>query len=73
MTKTETIISEFERFIQEYDRDIGFTNYDSEVLKGVLALLKEQNAQLKEWEKYTGFLASHGVFETTIVPIEGVD
>ena len=42
MGKTEKIISEFERFIQEYDRDIGFTSYDSEVLKGALALLKEQ-------------------------------
>lgn len=42
MEKTEKIISEFERFIQEYDRDTGFTSYDSEVLEGVLALLKEQ-------------------------------
>ena len=42
MEKTEKIISEFERFVQEYERDIGFTSYDSEVLKGVLALLKAQ-------------------------------
>lgn len=38
--KREKIIEEFERFMQEYDRDIGFTSYDSEVMKGVLALLK---------------------------------
>lgn len=44
MTKTETIISEFERFIQEYDRNIGFTSYDSEVLKGVLELLKARES-----------------------------
>lgn len=45
MEKTEKIINEFERFIQEYDRDIGFTSYDSEVLKGVLALLKAQEPE----------------------------
>ena len=61
MEKTEKIISEFERFVQEYVRDIGCTSYDSEVLEGVLELLKKQAAQLKEWEKYTSFLAVHGM------------
>lgn len=42
MEKTEKIISEFERFVQEYVRDIGFSSYDCEMLKGVLALLKAQ-------------------------------
>lgn len=40
--KREKIVQEFERFIQEYCRDIGCTSYDIEVLKGALALLKEQ-------------------------------
>jgi rubrerythrin len=40
MNKTQQIINEFERFVQEYDRDVGCTSYDSEVFKGVLALLK---------------------------------
>lgn len=40
--KREKILEEFERFMQEYDRDIGFTSYDSEVLKGVHAMLKAQ-------------------------------
>ena len=39
--KRNHIIREFERFVQEYERDVGFTSYDSEVLEGVLALLKE--------------------------------
>ena len=40
--KREKILEEFERFMQEYDRDIGFTSYDSEVIKGVHAWLKSQ-------------------------------
>lgn len=44
MDKTQQIISEFERFVQEYDRDVGCTSYDCEVLEGVLALLKAQES-----------------------------
>jgi rubrerythrin len=44
MEKTEKIISEFERFVQEYNCDVGCTSYDSEVLEGVLALLKAQES-----------------------------
>ena len=46
MEKTEKIINEFEHFIQEYDRDIGLTNHDSEVLKGALTLLKERKPRV---------------------------
>lgn len=40
MDKRDMIIREFERFVQEYS--VEYTNYDEEVLKGVLELLKEQ-------------------------------
>ena len=38
--KREIIIREFERFVQEYS--IEYTDYNEEVLQGVLALLKAQ-------------------------------
>ena len=40
--KRDIIIMEFEWFIQEYDRDIGFATHDKEVLMDALALLNEQ-------------------------------
>ena len=46
MEKTEKIISEFERFVQEYERDFGFSSYDCEMLKSVLALLKAQEPRV---------------------------
>lgn len=46
MTKREKIIREFKRFIQEYERDIGCTSYDCEVLKGVHELLKAQEPRV---------------------------
>lgn len=45
MEKIEKIISEFERFIQEYDHIIGLTSYNSEMFKGVLTLLKEREPE----------------------------
>ena len=51
MEKTEKIINEFEHFIQEYDRDIGLTNHDSEVLKGALTLLKERKPRIMTWDE----------------------
>ena len=56
MTDREKIIREFERFMQEYERDIGCTSYDCEVLKGVHELLKRQAPhvlapeELPEWD-----------------------
>ena len=37
--KREMIIREFERFVQEYS--VEYTDYNEEVLKGVLALMKK--------------------------------
>ena len=51
MEKIEKIINEFERFIQEYDRDIGLTNHDSEVLKDALMLLKKQEPRVMTWDE----------------------
>ena len=41
--KREMIIREFERFVQEYS--VEYTDYNEEVLKGVLALLKAQEPE----------------------------
>ena len=49
--KREKIIEEFERFMQEYDRDIGFTSYDSEVLNGVHELLKAQEPRVMTYDE----------------------
>ena len=42
--KRGMIIREFERFVQEYS--VEYTDYNEEVLKGVLALLKAQEPRL---------------------------
>lgn len=44
--KKEVIIREFERFLQEYNRDVGFTSYDEEVLNGVHLILIEQRPRV---------------------------
>ncbi len=41
--KRGMIIRDFERFVQEYS--VEYTDYNEEVLKGVLALLKAQEAR----------------------------
>lgn len=45
--KREMIIREFERFVQEYS--VEYTDYNEEVLKGVLALLKAQEPVVAYW------------------------
>ena len=57
--KREKIVREFERFIQEYCRDIGCTSYDIEVLKGALALL-QQPVTISRWVKVTGDFTTPG-------------
>ena len=49
--KRDIIIWEFERFIQEYDRDIGFATHDKEVLMDALALLKAQEPRVMTLEE----------------------
>lgn len=51
--KRENIIRGFERFVQEYS--VEYTDYNEEVLQGVLALLKEQEPKVitqEEWDKW---------------------
>jgi hypothetical protein len=57
--KRKKIVREFERFIQEYCRDIGCTSYDIEVLKGAFALLA-QPVTISRWVKLTGDFTTPG-------------
>ena len=66
----ENIVERLQHKVDSFEQNKYF---DIDAINGAITLLKEQDAQLKEWEKYTGFLASHGMFEMTIVPIERID
>lgn len=63
--KRERIIREFERFVQEYSASC--TDYNEEVLAGILAILKEQKPRVMTLEEVKRLGDSDAMYLQTIV------
>lgn len=60
MDNREKVIKEFELFIKEFHPACTSEGVELDMLREVLAMLKEQESLLEEYHKADGFLALHG-------------
>ena len=60
MMDREKVIKEYEDYVNSYISLTTSHDYEFEMHKAVLAMLKEQERIIKQYQKADGFLFAHG-------------